>query len=51
MDFSFELDFFFFSWWDQFDSSFSDDELELTLAIAIEELNNKKELTLHHGSI
>ncbi|XP_075663459.1 uncharacterized protein LOC142633070 [Castanea sativa] len=41
MDFHYDIDFIFPNDEPPFDSSFDDDELELTLAIAIEELNNE----------
>ena len=41
MDFHYDIDFIFPNEKPPFDSSSSDDELELTLAIAIEELNNE----------
>ena len=41
MDSHFDIDFVFPNDEPPFDSSFDDDELELTLAIAIEELNNE----------
>ncbi|XP_030945886.1 uncharacterized protein LOC115970386 [Quercus lobata] len=41
MDFHYDIDFIFPNDKPPFDSSFDDDELELTLAIAIKELNNE----------
>ena len=46
MDFHYAIDFIFLNDEPPFDSSFDDDELELTLAIAIEELNNEGASTL-----
>ncbi|XP_075645799.1 uncharacterized protein LOC142616952 [Castanea sativa] len=48
MDFHYDIDFIFPNDKPPFDSSFNDDELELTLAIAIEELNNEGASTSRH---
>ena len=46
MDFHYDIDFIFPNDEHPFDSSSSNDEWELTLAIAIEELNNEGASTL-----
>ena len=51
MDSHFDIDFVFPNDEPPFDSSFDDDELELTLAIAIEELNNEGAATSCRHSV
>ena len=51
MDSHYDIDFIFPNDEPPFDSSSSEDELELTLAIAIEELNNERASTSHRRSI
>ncbi|KAL0008673.1 hypothetical protein SO802_010175 [Lithocarpus litseifolius] len=51
MDFHYDIDFIFPNDEPPFDSSSDDDELELTLAIAIEELNNERASTSRRRSI
>ena len=51
MDSHYDIDFIFPNDEPPFDSSSFEDELELTLAIAIEELNNEGALTSRHRSI
>ena len=51
MDFYYDIDFIFPNDEPPFDISSDDDELELTLAIAIEKLNNEGALTSHRHSV
>ena len=51
MDFHYDIDFIFPNDEPPFDSSSDDDELELTLAIAIEELNKEGASTSRHRSV
>ena len=51
MDFHYAIDFIFLNDEPPFDSSFDDDELELTLAIVIEELDNEGASTSRHHSV
>ena len=51
MDFYYDIDFIFPNDEPPFESSSDDDELELTLAIAIEELNNEGASTSRRRSI
>ena len=51
MDSHYDIDFIFPNDGPPFDSSFDDDELELTLAIAIEKLNNEGASTSRHHSV
>ena len=51
MDFHYNIDFIFPNDEPPFNSSSDDDELEFTLAIAIEELNNEGASTSRHCSI
>ena len=51
MDFHYDIDFIFPNDEPPFDSSSNDDELELTLAIVIEELDNEGASTSRHRSV
>ena len=51
MDFYYDIDFIIPNDEPPFDTSSDDDELELTLAIAIEKLNNEGALTSHRHSV
>ena len=51
MDFHYDIDFIFPNDERPFDSSSSNDELELTLAISIEELNNEGASTSRRCSV
>ena len=51
MDFHYDIDFIFPNDEPPFDSSSDDDELELTLTIAIEELNNEGASTSRRRSV
>ena len=51
MDFHYDIDFIFPNDKPPFDSSSDDDELELTLAIAIEQLNNEEASTSRRHSV